>query len=136
MEEFSGAGCAAVETAAARLGTRLKRPGDLPRADALAALLAGRAVRTYLGREARVERVQDGRAVVAVGRGDERVQVPLVDLRAGLDQLRAEGAVPVTIGALGPGATYVAAMLVELDGAAYADAPARVVLRAPAGDAG
>jgi len=35
---------------------------------------------------------------------------------------------PVTIAALGPWATYVAAMLVEVEGAAYGDAPARVLL--------
>ena len=34
---------------------------------------------------------------------------------------------PVTIAALGPWATYVAAMLVEVDGAAHGDAPARVM---------
>ncbi len=34
----------------------------------------------------------------------------------------------MTIAALGPWATYVAAMLVAVEGAAYDDAPARVVL--------
>ena len=34
----------------------------------------------------------------------------------------------VAFGALGPWATYVAAMLVEVDEAAFGDAPARVML--------
>ena len=33
----------------------------------------------------------------------------------------------VAFGALGPWATYVAAMLVEVDGVAFGDAPARVM---------
>jgi len=100
----------------------------LPRADALAAGLVGRSVRTYLGRAARVARIEDGVVVVADDRGDHCPRVPLADVQAGLDQLDAEGEVAVTISALGPGATYVAAMLAEVDGAAYGDAPARVVL--------
>jgi len=44
-----------------------------------------------------------------------------------LDQLDAEGEVAVAFGALGPWATYVAAMLVEVDGVAFGDAPARVM---------
>ncbi len=100
----------------------------VPRADALVAALVGRPVRTYLAREARIERIEDGVAVFAGDRGEEGARVSLADVQAGLDQLTAEGEVPVTIGALGPWATNVAAMLVEVDGAAYGDAPARVML--------
>ncbi len=108
----------------------------LPRAEALAAALVGRRVRTYLGREGRLERVEDGVVVIAGDHGDEGARVRLADVQAGLDQLDAAGEVPVTIDALGPWATYVAAMLVEVDGAAYGDAPARVVRQPLAAEAG
>ena len=101
---------------------------SLPRAGALAEALVGRPVRTYLGREARVVGIEDGMVVVADDRGNERAQVGLADLQAGLDRLDAEGEVAVTIGALGPWATWVAAMLAEADGAAYDAASARVKL--------
>ncbi|MCP9490495.1 MAG: hypothetical protein MSC31_11555 [Solirubrobacteraceae bacterium MAG38_C4-C5] len=68
--------------------------------------------------------------MVAGAHSDEDARVRLVDVQAGLDQLDAQGEVPVTIDALGPWATYVAAILVEVGGATYADAPARVVLSA------
>jgi hypothetical protein len=100
----------------------------LPRAEALAAELVGRSVRTYLWREARVERVEHGVAAVAGARGEQGARVALADIQTGLDQLAAAGEVQVTIAALGPWATYVAAMLVAVEGAAYDDAPARVVL--------
>ena len=99
----------------------------LPRAEVLAAGLVGRSVRTYLGREARVVRIEDGVVVVADDRGDHCPRVPLSDVQAGLDQLDAEGEVAVTIDALGPWAKCVGSMLVEVEGAAYGDAPARVV---------
>jgi hypothetical protein len=100
----------------------------LPRAEALAAALVGSPVRTYLWREARVERVEDGVAAVAGARGEQDARVALADLQAGLDELAAAGEVQVTIAALGPWATYVAAMLVAVEGAAHDDAPARVTL--------
>ena len=99
---------------------------SLPRADTLAESLVGRTVRTFLGRDPRIVGVEDGVVVVADDRSDERVQVPLADVQAGLDQLHAEGEVSVTITALGPGSTYVAAMLVEVEGAAYGEFAARV----------
>jgi hypothetical protein len=99
----------------------------LPSGETLAAALVGRRVRTYLCREARIVRIEDGVVVVAGDGGDEAARVPLPDVQAGLAQLDAEGEVRVTIAALGPWATYVAAMLVEVDGAAYGDAPARVM---------
>ncbi len=102
----------------------------LPRGETLAAALVGRSVRTYLCREARIVRVEGGVVVVADDRGDEAARVRLPDVQAGLDQLGVEGEVPVTIAALGPWATYVAAMLVEVDGAVYGDAPGRVMRRA------
>ncbi len=83
---------------------------------------------TYLWREGRVEHVEDDVVVVAGDHDDERARVRLVDVQAGLDQLGAQGEVPVTIDALGPWATYVAAMLVEIERATYDDAPPRVVL--------
>ena len=94
-------------------------------ADTLAAALVGRQVRTYLSRDARIARVE--REVVVLA-GDDGARVALADLQAGLDQLDLAGEVAVTIDALGPRATYVAAMLVEVEGAAYRDAPARVTL--------
>ncbi len=100
----------------------------LPRAEALAAALVGRSVRTYLGREGRVERVEDEVIVVAGDHGDEAARVRLADVQAGLEQLDAAGEVPVTIDALGPWATYVAAMLVGVQDASFGDAPARVML--------
>lgn len=100
----------------------------LPRAEALAAALVGRRVRTYLCREGRVERVEDGVVVVAGDHGDEGARVRLADVQAGLDRLDAQGEVPVTIDALGPWATYVAAMLVGVQDASFGDAPARVML--------
>lgn len=100
----------------------------LPRADALVAALVGAPVRTYLGWESVVARIEDGVAVIAGDRGHERARVLLADIQAGLDRLEAEGEVPVTIAALGPWASYVAAMLVEVDGVAWGDAPARVTL--------
>lgn len=100
----------------------------LPRADELGAALVDRPVRTYLGREARIVRIADGAVVVVGYRGDEGARVCLADLQAGLDQLDSAGEVAVTIAALGPWARYVAAMLVEVEGATWADAPARVVL--------
>jgi hypothetical protein len=45
-----------------------------------------------------------------------------------LDRLDAQGEVPVTIDALGPWATYVAALLVGVQDATFGDAPARVML--------
>jgi hypothetical protein len=104
---------------------------SLPRADALAAGLVGRPVRSYLGFEARVVAIADGVVVVADDRGNERAQVVVADLQAGLDRLDAEGEVAVTIGALGPGATWVAAMLAEVEGAAYDASSARVKLARP-----
>ncbi len=103
----------------------------LPRADALVAALVGAPVRTYLGWESVVARIEDGVAVIAGDRGHERARVLLEDIQAGLDRLAAEGEVPVTIAALGPWASYVAAMLAEVDGVSWADAPARVVVSAP-----
>lgn len=100
----------------------------LPRAEALVAALDGRPVRTYLWGEGRVVRVEDGVILVAGYHGDEDARVRLADVQAGLDRLDAEGEVPVTIDVLGPWATYVAGMLVEVEGAAYGDAPARVML--------
>ncbi len=91
----------------------------IPSADQLCEGLLGRPVRTYLGREARIERIEDGVAGLADDRGIERARVPLADVQAGLDRLDAAGEAPVTIGALGPSATYVAAVLVEVEGAAY-----------------
>lgn len=102
----------------------------LPSADALAAALVGRSVRTYLGREARIVRIEDG-VVVAGPRDDEGVRIPLADVQAGLNQLGFVGEVAVTIAALGPWAKYVAAMLVEGEDAAWGDAPARVILSGP-----
>lgn len=102
-----------------------------PRAEALVASLVGRPVRTYLGREARVARVEGGAVVLVDARGGEAGRIVLEDIQAGLDQLRDEGKVAVTIGALGPGATYVAAILAEVEGAAYDDDPERVVLADP-----
>jgi len=103
----------------------------LPSADALAAALVGRSVRTYLGREARIVRIEDGVVVVAGPRDDEGVRIPLADVQAGLNQLGFVGEVAVTIAALGPWAKYVAAMLVEREDAAWGDAPARVILSGP-----
>ena len=100
----------------------------LPSADALAAALVGRTVKTYLDGQARIARIEDGVVVLASARGVEHARVLLADVQAGLDRLEAEGEVRVTIGALGPGAAFVAAMLVEVDGVAYGDAPARVLL--------
>lgn len=105
----------------------------LPRAEALAASLVGSPVRTYLWREARVLRSGNGTVVGAEDRREESARVALADLQAGLDQLDAMGEVAVTIASLGPRATYVAAMLVEIEGAAYGDAPARVVLTGRSG---
>ena len=85
-------------------------------------------MRTYLWREGRVERVEDGVVMVVGDHGDEGARVRLADVQAGLDQLGAQGEVPVTIDALGPWAAYVAAMLVASERATYDDAPARVVL--------
>lgn len=99
-----------------------------PSADELCDGLVGRPVHTYLGREARIERIEDGVAVIADAHGNERARVPLADVQAGLDRLGAAGEAPVTIGALGPSATYVAALLVEVQGAAYDGATARVML--------
>jgi len=100
----------------------------LPRAEVLAARLVGRSVRTYLGRETRIERIEGGVVVMAGDRGEQGARVALADVQAGLDRLAVEGEVAVTIDALGPWARYVAAMLVEVEGAAYGDAPARVLL--------
>ena len=100
----------------------------LPRADTLGAALADRPVHTYLGREARVVGIADGAVVVVGHRGDEGARVLLADLQAGLDQLDVAGEVAVTIAALGPWARYVAAMLVEVAGVTWGDAPARVIL--------
>ncbi len=100
----------------------------LPRAETLGAALVDRSVRTYLGREARIARIADGAVVVVRHRGDEGARVLLADLQAGLDQLAAAGEVLLTIAALGPWARYVAAMLVEVEGVTWGDAPARVVL--------
>jgi len=99
-----------------------------PRAETLAAALVGRAVRMYLGLEFRVVRIEESEVVVANARGGECARIALADVQAGLDRLDAEGEVPVTIDVLGPWATYVAGMLVEVEGAAYGDAPARVML--------
>jgi len=99
----------------------------LPRAEVLAARLVGRSVRTYLGRETRIERIEGGVVVMAGDRGEQGARVALADVQAGLDQLDAEGEVAVTIDALGPWAKHVGSMLVEVEGAAYGDAPARVV---------
>lgn len=100
----------------------------IPRADTHVAALVGRTVRTFLGREARVLSIEDGIALVEDRRGDEDARIALADVQAGLDQLDAEGEVAVTITALGPWATYVAAMLAEVEGAAYDGVAARVVL--------
>ena len=91
-------------------------------------MLVGCPVRTFLGREARVVGVEGGVVVVVDDRGNERARIALADLQAGLDRLDAEGEVAVTIGALGPGATWVAAMLAEVEGAAYDASSARVKL--------
>jgi len=99
----------------------------IPRAEVLAAALVGRPVRTYLWREVRIVAIEDDAVVVADGLGDAGARVPLADVQAGLDQLDAEGEVAVTIDALGPWAKHVGSMLVEVEGAAYGDAPARVV---------
>ncbi len=100
----------------------------LPSADTHVAALVGRTVSTFLGREARIVGVEDGMVLVADDRSDECARVALADVQAGLDGLGADGAVPVTITALGPGATYVAAILVEAEGASYGEVAARVVL--------
>ncbi|MCP9490804.1 MAG: hypothetical protein MSC31_13155 [Solirubrobacteraceae bacterium MAG38_C4-C5] len=100
----------------------------LPRAEALAAALVGRPVSTYLWGDGRVVRVEDGVILVAGYHGPEDARVRLADVQAGLDQLDAAGEVPVTVDALGPWATYVAAMLVGVEDATFADAPARVKL--------
>ncbi len=63
----------------------------LPRAEALAAALVGSPVRTYLWREARVERVEDGVAAVAGARGEQDARVALADLQAGLMSLPRRG---------------------------------------------
>ncbi len=97
------------------------------RADTLAAALVGRPVRTYLGMEIRVVRIEGAEIVMANARGGECARVALADVQAGLDALDAEGEVAVTLTALGPRATYVAAMLVEVEGAAFSDPPARVI---------
>ena len=74
-------------------------------------------------------RIENDVVVVTDGdRDEEGVRVPLADVQAGLDRLAAEGEVAVTIDALGPWARYVAAMLAEVEGVAYGDAPARVLL--------
>lgn len=100
----------------------------LPRADALATTLVGRPVHTSLWGNGRVVRVE-GEVVVITGyHGEEEARVRLADVQVGLDRLGADGEVPLTIDALGPWATYVAAMLVEVEGAAFGDDPARVVL--------
>jgi len=101
---------------------------SLPSAETHVAALVGRTVTTFLGREARIVGIEDGVVVVADDRSDERARVALADVQAGLDQLDADGAVPVTITALGPEATYVAAILVEVEGAIYGGVAARVVL--------
>ena len=62
--------------------------------------------------------------MLASARAAEHACIRLSDVQAGLDRLDAEGEVRVTIGALGPGAAWVAAMLVEVDGVAYTDARA------------
>lgn len=77
-------------------------------------------VRTFLGREARVVGIEDGVVVVVDDRGNERARAGLADLQAGLDRLDAGGEVAVTITALGPWATWVAAMLAEVHDAASA----------------
>jgi len=59
----------------------------LPRGETLAAALVGRPMRTYLCREARVVRVEDGVVVVADDRGDEAARVRLADVQAGLTNL-------------------------------------------------
>jgi len=106
----------------------------LPDADTLAAALVGRPLHTYLWREARIMQVEDGVVVIAGDRRVERARVPLADIQAGLDQLGVEGEVPLTIDALGPSAKYVAAILVEVEGVAFGDAPPRVMLSGrPAG---
>jgi hypothetical protein len=106
----------------------LLRSDDLPGADTLAAALVGRPVHTYLWGDGRVVRLEDQVAVVAGYHGEEEARVRLADVQAGLDRLGADGEVALTIDVLGPWATYVAAMLVEVEGATFGDAPARVVL--------
>ncbi|MBA3306772.1 MAG: hypothetical protein H0U25_12740 [Thermoleophilaceae bacterium] len=100
----------------------------LPQADVLAAGLVGRPVQTYVGLEVRIVGVENGAVVVANNRGGECARVALADVQAGLDQLDAEGEVAVAFGALGPWATYGAAMLAEVEGAAYDASSARVTL--------
>jgi hypothetical protein len=97
-------------------------------AHTLVAALVGRRVCTYVGLKIRIARVEDGTIVVANDRGGECARVALADVQAGLDQLAAEGEVVVAFGVLGPWATFVAAMLAEVEGVVYGDAPARVML--------
>lgn len=59
-------------------------------------------MRTYLWREGRVVKAEDGVIVVAGDHDNEDARVRLADVQAGLDQLAAQGEVPVTIDALGP----------------------------------
>lgn len=100
----------------------------LPSAEKLCEGLVGRPVRTYLGLEVRIEHIEDGVALIMDWHGHELARAPLADVQAGLDRLDTAGDVPVTIGALGPSATYVAALLVEVEGAFFDEATARVVL--------
>lgn len=101
----------------------------LPGADTLATTLVGRPVHTYLWGEGRVVRVEGEVVVIAGYHGEAEARVRLADVQAGLDRLGADGEVPLTIDALGPWATYVAAMLVEVEGATFGEAPTRVVLQ-------
>lgn len=93
----------------------------LPSASILVTALVGRPVRTYLGQEGRVVCVEEDVIVVAGDHGHEPARVRLAEVQAGLDRLGTAGEVPLTIDALGPWATYVAAILVEVDGVTFGD---------------
>lgn len=103
----------------------------LPRARTLVTGLVGRPLCTYLGQQGRVACMEEEVVVVAGDHDDEPARIRLDDVQVGLDDLAAAGEVALTIDALGPWATYVAAILVEAEGVTFGDfgdAPARVIL--------
>jgi hypothetical protein len=118
-----------------RLAAELAQPanrGAAPDALALLRSLIGDPVETVTGSVNTILEVNEKQVLVTTDRSPQGQWVDVVDVRAGLEKLHAQGSVLVSVDELGHRSSFVGAVLATLPGAVISRRPAAVTLRDPA----
>ncbi|HEX6346460.1 hypothetical protein [Umezawaea sp.] len=103
----------------------------LPTALEIIEPLVGQEIRTVTGAPNRVLALRGSVAVVATDASPDGEPVPVLMVQNGLDLLRRDGSVGVTVRELGYRSAFVGAVLATLPGAAASTRPARITLTGP-----